>query len=253
MFLVTFKTILSVFSCSCFSTSCTSKQFLREYCSLSSDFFSSRSILSFKELTSFYNAFMIFSFSFWSFSYSSNLSGITSTELLSSCSCLSPLICIFFVTCASLKISVTFSCRFVRQLNSIFLHPGDSSPSSKISQFSVVLAKLPSLIFFLSFSGFESPLRSLFLEFLSKHFAISIITFNMTTLIPESQKEFVSITVNIFNQTNIIVLLKKLHVHRNACVYYACITGGKWVFFTFFILYKWYRIAQRISYLRARD
>ena len=41
---ITFKTILSVFSCSCSSTPCTSRQFLREYCSLSSDFFSSKNI-----------------------------------------------------------------------------------------------------------------------------------------------------------------------------------------------------------------
>ena len=178
---ITFKTILSVFSCSCSSTPCTSRQFLREYCSLLSDYFSSKSILSFKKLTSFCNPFMIFSFSFRSFSYSSNLSDITSTELLSSSSCLSPLICILFVSCARLKISVTFSCRFLRQLKRISLHSGDSSPSSKTSQLSVLLAELPSLIFFLSSSGFESPLRSLFLEFLSKYFAIY-------HLIPKSQK-----------------------------------------------------------------
>ena len=121
---------------------------------------------------------MIFSFSFRSFSYSSNLSDITLTELLSSSSCLSPLIYIFLVFCARLKISVTFSCRFLRQLKSISLHSGNS----------VVLAELPSLIFFFSSSGFESPLRSLFLEFLSKYFAIFFIAFNMSTLIPKSGK-----------------------------------------------------------------
>ena len=61
---ITVKTILSAFSCSYFLTPCTSKQFLREYCSLSSDFLSNKSIFSFKELNSLCNPFIIFSYSF---------------------------------------------------------------------------------------------------------------------------------------------------------------------------------------------
>ena len=90
----------------------------------------------------------LFPFSFRFFLYSSKFSDITSTELLSSFSCFSSLICIFLVSCTNLKISVTFSCRLLRQLKSISLHSGDSSPSSKTSQLSVVLVEQPSLIFF---------------------------------------------------------------------------------------------------------
>ena len=52
--------------------------------------------------------------------------------------------------------------------------------------------------------------------------------FNITTLILKSQKEFVSITTNRLNQTNIIVLLEKSHVAK--CVHYACITKKKKAF-----------------------
>ena len=74
------------------------------------------------------------------------------------------------------------------------------------------LAELPTLIFFLSSSGIELPLRSFFLGFLSKYFVMLIITFNITILIPKSQNELVIITTNRSKETNVIDLLEKLHV-----------------------------------------
>ena len=73
-------------------------------------------------------------------------------------------------------------------------------------------AELPTLIFFLSSSGKELPLKSVFLEFLSKYFVILTITFNIKTLIPKCQNEFVSIATNRLKETNIMDSLEKLHV-----------------------------------------
>ena len=121
------------------------------------------------------------------------------------------------VSCARLKISVTFSCRFFRQ-EKVFPY---------ILVTPVLLWRRHKCLWYLQnyhlWFSFSLPLDlnrhcDLFLEFLSKYFAIFIITLNITTFIRKSRKGFVNITTNRLNQTNVIVLLEKLHaVHKRVC------------------------------------
>ena len=133
----------------------------------------------------------------------------------------------------------------LRQWNNISFHSGDSSPSLKTSQLSVVLAQLPSLIFFLSSSGFESLLWCLVLECLSKYFAIFIITFKITTSIP---KRICKITPSRLNQTNIILLLEKLHVAESTLVLRKKIFSYLNIDFFLAYLYSYVSQIQRTSY-----
>ena len=116
-----------------------------------------------KVLTSSFKLFIISSFFFLFFSKSSNWSDMCWTDSVISASYLCLLICIDFVSLPKLYISATFVSSFLKLTN--------------ISEISLVLLvfELSSLTFFLSSSGFYSPLRSLFFEDLSKHFEILFI------------------------------------------------------------------------------
>ena len=138
---------------------------LLEYCFWSSLSFFEVSTLLFRLLTFSFKLFIFYFFSFLSFSKSSNLSKMCWNDPVSSASCLSSLICIDFVSLQKLYISTTFASRFLKLTNiseiSLVLLVCWNASSSMVSS-ALLVFELPSLTFFLSSSGFDSPLRSLF-------------------------------------------------------------------------------------------
>ena len=116
------------------------------------------------------------SFSFLSFSYSSNLFEIKSIASVSSTKCFSPLICSSFSS--FWKIYVICLSIFLIQLNKMLTQSGGFKLSvNTLSGISLALLvfRLPSFNFLLLSSWFElSHLTSRFFEFRSKYFVISV-------------------------------------------------------------------------------
>ena len=119
-----------------------------------------------------------FSFSFRSFSSTSNFDVINLTDSARSTSCFSPLICVFLFSFRCSYISITFASSFSKQLNEISLQPDESISSLKISPSSAKLAELASRIFLGSSSVYEVSLRSLFFEELLKNLIICFMITN---------------------------------------------------------------------------
>ena len=115
------------------------------------------------------------SFSFLSFSYSSNLFEIKSIASVSYTKCFSPLICPSFSS--FWKIYVICLSIFLIQLNKMLTQSSDFKLSvNTLSGISLALLvfRLPSFNFLLLSSWFELSLRSCFFEFQSNYSVISV-------------------------------------------------------------------------------
>ena len=117
------------------------------------------------------------SFSFLSFSYSSNLFEIKSIASVSSAKCFSPLICPSFSSFVFSKIYVICFSTSLIQLNEMLTQSGDFKLSvntlSGIS-LALLLFRLPFYNFLLLSSWFSLLLKSRVFESRSKYFVISV-------------------------------------------------------------------------------
>ena len=140
------------------------KQFVLEYSSLFSLTLSNDSTLSFRPLSSYFKQFIIFSSSLQSFSNLSNFSNTSLTYCVRSASFLLPLSLMDLPSFLRSFISDIFTDRVLTYSNTseisfvVLTYYNTSSSAASL----LLIVELPPLAF-LSSSGLDSPLRSLFL------------------------------------------------------------------------------------------